>query len=225
MKPRMALKIAVDIAMTVVLMFLMTYELIGRSAHEWIGIAMFVLLVLHHVLNGKWSRSILKGRYTSLRVLQSLLVLCVLLSMTGSMISGIILSEHAFTFLQIRNGRSWARTWHMVCSYWGFVFMSLHLGFHWNTMMNMAKKRWGQPSSVCTWVLRAIAITVAVYGIHAFVFREIGTYMVLQNEFAFFDYEEPLLLFLLDYMAVMELFVLIGHYGAECLRRIRRKRK
>ena len=36
MKPRMALKIIVDIAMTVALMLLMTYELIGRAAHEWI---------------------------------------------------------------------------------------------------------------------------------------------------------------------------------------------
>ena len=35
----MALKIIVDIAMTVALMLLMTYELIGRAAHEWIGVS------------------------------------------------------------------------------------------------------------------------------------------------------------------------------------------
>ena len=55
MKPRMALKIIVDIAMTVALMLLMTFELIGRAAHEWIGVSMFILFVFHHILNGKWT--------------------------------------------------------------------------------------------------------------------------------------------------------------------------
>lgn len=36
--------------------------------------------------------------------------------------------------------------------------------------------------------------------------------MLLRSHFVFFDYEEPLLFFLLDYMAVMGLFVFTGHY-------------
>jgi len=58
MKPRMALNIIVDIAMTVALMLLMTYELIGRAVHEWTGISMLVLFLLHHVLNSRWSRNL-----------------------------------------------------------------------------------------------------------------------------------------------------------------------
>ena len=44
MKPRIIEKITVDVVMTVLLMLLMAFELIGRAAHEWIGIAMFALL-------------------------------------------------------------------------------------------------------------------------------------------------------------------------------------
>ena len=36
MKPTAILKIIVDIAMTILLMLLMAFELVGRSAHEWI---------------------------------------------------------------------------------------------------------------------------------------------------------------------------------------------
>ena len=39
MKPKMAAKIAVDSFMTIALLLLMTYELIGQAAHEWIGMA------------------------------------------------------------------------------------------------------------------------------------------------------------------------------------------
>lgn len=35
MKRKTILKIAVDIGMTVMLLLLMTYELIGAAAHEW----------------------------------------------------------------------------------------------------------------------------------------------------------------------------------------------
>lgn len=39
MKPKMAAKIAVDSFMMAALLLLMTYELIGQAAHEWIGMA------------------------------------------------------------------------------------------------------------------------------------------------------------------------------------------
>ena len=34
--------------MTLCLMLLMSYSLIGEQAHEWIGMGMFVLFILHH---------------------------------------------------------------------------------------------------------------------------------------------------------------------------------
>lgn len=43
-------KLIVDAAMSVLLLLLMAYELIGAAVHEWLGIAMFVLVILHHVL-------------------------------------------------------------------------------------------------------------------------------------------------------------------------------
>lgn len=44
MKPKMIAKICVDIGMTIALLLLMPYELVGQAAHEWIGIGIFILL-------------------------------------------------------------------------------------------------------------------------------------------------------------------------------------
>ncbi len=60
MNTKAKVKIATDVAMTVLLMLLMAFELIGRMAHEWMGIGMFLLFILHHVLNRKWSKNLLK---------------------------------------------------------------------------------------------------------------------------------------------------------------------
>lgn len=45
--------------------------------------------------------------------------------------------------------------------------------------------------------------------------------MLLRNQFVFFDFEEPLLLFFLDYAAVMGLFVAVGHYVSQALKKLR----
>ena len=138
MKRKTFLKIVVDIGMTVMLLFLMTYELIGAAAHEWLGMGMFVLFITHHILNRKWSQCVFKGRYTLFRIWQTTLVIGILMTMIGSMYSGIILSEHALSFLPIKGGRAFAREVHMISSYWGFVLMSLHLGLHWSMILGMA---------------------------------------------------------------------------------------
>ena len=51
MKPILKIKIAVDAAMSVSMLLLMAYGLVGEAAHEWIGMGMFALSVVHHVLS------------------------------------------------------------------------------------------------------------------------------------------------------------------------------
>ena len=96
MKSSMKFKIGIDFVMTVLLLCQMTYLLIGETAHEWMGVAMFILFILHHALNWRWYRNLVKGRYTGVRILQITVNFLVLISMLGLMVSGIILSREAF---------------------------------------------------------------------------------------------------------------------------------
>ena len=50
---RFTVKIRIDIGMTVCLILLMPYSLLSETAHEWIGMAMLVLFISHHILNCK----------------------------------------------------------------------------------------------------------------------------------------------------------------------------
>lgn len=142
--------------------------------------------------------------------------------MLGSMISGIIISRSVLSFLPISGGQSFGRNLHMISAYWGFILMSLHLGLHWNMMMGMAKKAVKKPIPMGTWLLRGIGFLIAAYGAYAFLKRDIGIYMLMQSHFVFFDYEEPLIFFLADYIAVMGLFVLIGHYLTKGIKNLKK---
>ena len=194
-------KTAVDILMTLCLLFLMPYELIGEAIHEWIGAGMFLLFIIHHILNRKWTGNLTKGRYTPLRIIQTILVILILICILGSMVSGIILSRHVFAFLEIRGLSAPARVIHMTCAYWGFVLMSLHLGIHWGMMMGMAGKIFPKPSKARTWILRLAGIGIAGYGVYAFIKRDILSYLLMQVQYVFFNFEEPVIFFILDYMA------------------------
>lgn len=212
MSKKMRNKIYVDVLMTVALLLLMTYGLIGEAFHEWTGTALLVLLILHHVLNRRWTSGIKKGSYTPYRILQTVLVVLALLSMVGSMVSGILLSNYVFSFLEIRGVASLARTVHMVCAYWSFVLTSLHLGLHWNIVTGRLKNSLKELPTLEKCIDQVVATAIAVYGIYAFTKRQIGSYMLMRVHFAFFDYEEPLLFFLADYLAIMGLCIFIGYY-------------
>ena len=96
MRPKAVIKIAVDILMTLALLFLMGYQFWGDMAHEWVGAGMFLLFMIHHILNGNWHKNLLHGRYSQSRLFMLAIDALVFLSMIGLMISGIMLSNHVF---------------------------------------------------------------------------------------------------------------------------------
>lgn len=125
MKPKAVVKLVVDVALTVLLLLLMAFELVGRAAHEWIGVGMFFLFVLHHILNGRWSKNIFRGNYTSYRIVQTIVAALVFLAMMGSFVSAVFISQEVFAFLPIRQGMALGRTVHLLCAYWGYLLLSL----------------------------------------------------------------------------------------------------
>ena len=200
--------------MTLVLLFLMGYQFWQDAAHEWAGAGMFLLFIVHHILNISWYRSIFKGKYTPARILQLVIDLLVFLAMIGLMVSGIILSNHVFDFLNIRGGMGFARLLHMAASYWGFVLMALHLGLHWGIVLGTVRKAGGnqKPSALRTTILRALAAGISAYGAYAFIQHHIADYLFLRSRFVFFDYAQPPVLYVLDLLAMMGLWIALSYY-------------
>lgn len=208
-------RIAVDACMTLSQLFLMTYGLISERAHEWIGILMFTLFLLHHALNRKWLNAIPRGRYNRLRTVQTVLAALILLCMLGSAASGVILSRYVFAGLSFHGLISAAGKVHMLCAYWGYALMSVHLGLHWGMISAVLRRCVLLPGGV----LRPVGLAAAIYGVYAFYKRSIWQYMFLISHFVFFDYSEPVIFFFLDYIAVMWLFAYIGNVAMKLIKK------
>ena len=202
MKVKKIIKIIIDTAMIILLPLLMAYSLIGETAHEWLGLFMFLLFILHHSMNPAWLRMLFKGRYTPLRIYITGINFLLLIVMFLQPISGILLSKHIFHFSGF-GGISLARTVHLLLAYWGFILMSIHVGNH-AGVHRMRKKRG------VAFLLWTAAIAVSIYGAYAFANHDIASYLFLKEWFVFFDFGQPRLRFLLDYASIMCLFASIG---------------
>ena len=184
-------------------------------------LGMLLLFLAHHILNRNWYKSLFKGRFTPVRVVQTGVDMLLLIAMLAQMYSGIVMSRHVFAFLPTGGGMALARRLHILGAYWGFILISIHLGLHWNMFLNLAKRKTGKaaPSKFRRLILFLIGLLIAAYGAFVFMKRDFPTYLFLQSEFVFLDYGEPLWSFYLDYISLMGLWVFLAHYLAKGLRK------
>lgn len=227
MKASVKFKICVDIMMTAALYACMAYMLVGEEAHEWIGSGLALLFVLHNALNRKWYAALLTGRYTPLRAFQTAVNLLCLVSVAAAAASGAAMSRYLYDIPFLSSGASLARTVHMLSAYWGYCFISLHLGLHWSMMLGMMKNA-AAPQRAPRWItplLRTAGAAAALLGAHALMRHSLLDYMFLRNQFVFFDTERPLCLFFLDYAAIMALWAWLAHYARLALIKVPARKK
>ena len=208
------LRMTIDITMTILSIILMggNYLFPADIVHEILGVGLFVLWALHIILNRRWYCAIFKGKYNPYRVMQTIINCCILICTIFLMISGIILSNHIFTFLNIQGGLGFARIAHLLASHWYYLFMSLHIGLHVGRLFqNITAKI----------IPRIILALVCAYGIYAFIARGVWKYLILRQQFFFFDLDRGYVLFALDYISIIILFATISHLIASRLKKNR----
>lgn len=245
MKPEMKLKMSIDFVMTVLLVFLMSYQITGQKFHEWLGTAMVVLFIVHNLLNIRWYKNLIKGKYKPLRIMQTVVNISVFIAMVCLAFSGIVMSRYVFA--AVNGPVATARSMHLAASYWGFVLMSIHLGMHWAQICTMIRNAAGkvkskgvenkntentnavnksiEDKSISTWILRGIAVITAGYGLYCFVQKNIVSYMFLINQFVFFDYEQSAAVVLMQHIAMMGFWIFITYYAVKLLIKMTSKSK
>lgn len=227
------IRLPLDIMMTLVSIVLMGGNFLfpAEIVHEILGVALFVLWTIHIILNRRWYASlaqasklitstnandrrsyggIFKGKYNPYRLMQTFINCGILICTIFLMISGIILSNQLFTFLNIQSGLGFARIAHLLSSHWYYLFMSLHIGLHMGRFFqNVAAK-----------ILPCILLVLtSLYGVYVFIARGVWKYLVLKQQFFFFDLERGYILFTMDYISIIILFAVVSRLVAASLKR------
>ena len=214
MDRRSETKRIIDIAMTVLLLCLMAYQVTGEMAHEWIGMGMTVLIIIHQILNRKWYGALFKGKYRPYRILSTTLNILLLLSFLLTAFCGMSMSGYAVPFLYGMAPVSFVRRTHLSMSHWSFVLMGMHLGMH-IPMMTAGLKWKGRTKTI----LAGLFTCIGGIGLYLFLRNGMPDYLFFRVPFAFLDYEKAGWLVFLENLLMLSFWAYIGMQAAQLLRK------
>ncbi|MEF2093225.1 DUF4405 domain-containing protein [Bacillus sp. CFBP9009] len=212
MNRNMLIRLVIDLSMTVLMLVAMAYQITGNAIHELVGVLLCLLFITHNILNRRWYKTIFKGKHNVRRILSVVVNLLFLVSMTVVMISSVPISRDIIPFISINNDTVLLQI-HVMTSYWGFIFMAVHIGMSWATIINSVRKMTGitGTSRIRTIAFRVIAVLIVVYGVQASFEREMLNKLTIYNPFGWEFYDSSMG-FLLDHLAIMGIYISGTHY-------------
>ena len=194
----------VDVILTLMLLFLMAYQVTGDVLHEWIGIGMTAIVIAHQVLNRKWYAAIPKGKYRPYRITLTVIDCLLLLCFFITAFSGMAMSAHAVPFMNGIISSMLARKLHIALSYWSFLLMGLHIGLHLGALGTKIKKKSAKIA------LLSISAATSVYGVFLCIKANIFEYMFFKTHFAFLDYNKAPAVIILENLMMLISWVFAG---------------
>lgn len=113
----MLIRLVIDLAMTVLMLVAMAYQITGNTIHELVGALLCLLFITHNILNRRWYKTIFKGKHNVRRILSIVVNLLFLVSMAVVMISAVPISRDIIPFIPINNDMILLQI-HVMTSYW-----------------------------------------------------------------------------------------------------------
>lgn len=212
MNPKLTIKLLTDLGLTVSVLAAFAYHLTGPAAHEWVGLAMFVLLLVHNGLNWRWYRTM--GRVgAGLHSRLSLAVTLVLLTVAVTLlITSLLVSREIFSFIQVNNGFL-LRQIHTLAAYWILVLMSVHVGLHWPLIMAVMGQLFpaGRLGRRRAALARLAGASAMLGGLWACLDRGLGAKLLMRHSFDYWAGSAAG--FFTTYLLIMALFIGLTHYS------------
>ena len=127
---KQTLRIALEIAMTALLLFAYNPQLARETTHIYIGMAIIVLFTIHIFINRHWFGTIFKSKYTPRRMVMTAVNMLLVLAAVTLMITGILEARWEASFLRFERVVT-LRQLHTTAAYWFWPLIGVHLGLHW----------------------------------------------------------------------------------------------
>lgn len=203
------IRIIINILMTIFFITLMGYHITGNKIHEYLGVITLLLVIIHNILNIKWYKNIVKGKYNFQRAFLTMIDLLLLIDTIGIAISSVIISSEVFEFLNIQT-TMFGRRLHMVTTSWGFIFISAHIGLHLGSVIYKLKDK--LKNSTFEYVYYFILLAIMLFGGYSFITTRFWENMFLLTDFSFFEFDKSPIIIYLEYVAIL-IFLAFIIYG------------
>lgn len=171
------LKILIDILMFVLFLYLMSYHPgMGLRLHALLGMTLFVLFIIHNVLNFQWYRSLFKGKYNIYRTTLTISNILLLISMFFLILSSFMISNLVFNISFLPINFYWSSV-HKASSAWGFMLTTVHLGMHLRRAIKACRQKFR--NTAFEYVEYLAEFLLCSFGVYSFIRSGLGCDMLM----------------------------------------------
>ena len=182
MRNKKNIKIIVDVLMLIIMLLEFSKLYTGQLLHEIFGIALFILFIIHNILNMNFYKKILRGNYNLLRGITTTINILFLICMLLTIILGIPISSELFKVLNL-NGNITIRKLHTILGYWNLILLSIHLGFHFKIIFAKLKNIMKDKKAIKI-LVHIVELIIIIFGIKTMRDINLGAYLIGKSSFA-----------------------------------------
>ena len=219
---RMTLRLMLSLVSASLLMLAMAYHWQGNVVHEIAGTLLFALVATHNVINRRWYGTLRKRGRDGRGKIDIAGTLLLLAMMSALLVTSLLVSETVFRFVSSQGGDGFTtRQVHAFAGYWVLTLVAVHLGLRWPLLMAVARNRFRieGPNRARTWMLRAVAASIAVAGANAWSALGVGAKLTLQLSLDWWNFEESAAGFFLHCVGYVGLVAALTYYPLVWLQR------
>ncbi|MBT3323446.1 MAG: DUF4405 domain-containing protein [Anaerolineae bacterium] len=139
----------IDILLFLAFIIDMNVHFTGLVIHEWLGLGLAVIIVIHLLLHWKWMVAIIKRFFVKLpgrERFKSLIDILFFIDFILVSLSGILVSKVIILSLGITLPHSVFWRWlHIQSADWGIYLLGLHLALNWRWIVSTTKRYFLKP--------------------------------------------------------------------------------
>lgn len=165
MKKITLVKITLDILMSVVFVLLLNKTVLGgMEFHKIAGLGIGAAFLLHCALNWKWIKAVstkLFSKNTNIKTkIGYVLDIILFINFIIIIITGVIIEK--------KHGSMVYKMLHISGSYLTLIIVGIHVGLHWNFVMNAFKNifKINNKNKVLTYIARVLTVLLLAFGIY-----------------------------------------------------------
>jgi hypothetical protein len=138
------LNLLLDIALLLMLLIVYEVRATGEAIHEWIGVAMTAVLLVHIILHWDWVMTMVRRFVRKLAAearLRSVLNVAIFIAFTAVMFSGLLISETVMPFIGLHLEGSGFWHWlHGLAADAIVWLIALHIGLNWRWIVKTTQR-------------------------------------------------------------------------------------
>lgn len=195
------------------LLFAFSYFWQGNAAHEWAGMGLFGLLIVHNLFHRRWFATLSTVQAARRGLFNVGLTMVLLTGMLALLTTSLVISESLFADWRLADDFT-ARQIHAGIAYWLLIIVSIHLGLRWPMLMAVARKLLGIPaaSRVRTWAFRVAIAAIAIQGVGSAKALGLRSRLFFQTSLDWWNFEESVPGFFGHCLAVAGLCMAVTYY-------------